>query len=138
MMKRFMIVFAAILLLAGCQTAKDVLAKSGATQLTKAEAVALLSGKTYAFSSGKGAGYYLPNGKFEYVWKGQYGTGNWKVTEEGTYCLKVEVWWGKEFKCLATFFHEDNDITIYDLRKKKFLKNQKKSYIEGNSIKDYE
>ena len=83
--------------------------------LTAAELTTLLSGNTETWST-FGAGYYDPDGAFEFVWKDEPGAGQWKITDQGVLCLKITAWYGDDFNCNWTYFHEHGDIFSLNLK----------------------
>lgn len=91
------------------------------TPLNGQELTELLSGNTETWATA-GAGYYHPEGRIDFVWNKKPGSGDWKVMEDGTLCLKITAWYGNDFKCNWTYFRQDGEIFSQNLETGKATK----------------
>ncbi|HJM51068.1 MAG TPA: DUF995 domain-containing protein [Alphaproteobacteria bacterium] len=97
-----------------CEIVTGVPVPSKKNALTSSDVKKLLSGKTMKWTYG--AGYYAPDGTLEFVWKGNSGSGWWRVVEGGVDCLKVPDWWGNEEKCDFRNYRVGENIVIVNVK----------------------
>ena len=78
------------------QTSEEQSAGASAVRLTQAETISHVSGNTEIWS--EGGGFYSPDGVLIVKWQDDDGSGTWKVAEDGTLCLVVDIW-GDDEEC---------------------------------------
>ena len=116
--------------LAGCQSPGEALREQGAVQMSQAEIIELVSGKTEQWENG--AGYFDPDGTTHGVWKGEEFDGTWRVTDDGTLCYTVDEWWPNEH-CDWIYFSQGDTITTVNTRTNNTtIFNKSSDYKEGD------
>lgn len=132
------------LLLAGCQTTgSDTAAKptppkqvaKAVKPLSKAEVEALFTDKTLAWTSGKGAFYYGPNGALAYKqnWDGKKGDGSWRVSPSGELCFEANADWSKGEMCVTVFL-DGTKMTTKRVKGGKTTVTQTTKFEKGNTL----
>ncbi len=126
---------AAILAIAGCQTAQQEMEKSGGVKLQKSEVLERIAGYTIPWISAQGAGFYAADGQYYYKdGEGNTGRGIWYVNEKGTLCLKVEGWWDNQTRCNWDTYLHDGVQFSYDIEKADMRKSKIDQKIKGNAL----
>jgi hypothetical protein len=92
--RRVFVASIVVLAVAACESTAESLSTIGSSRLTKAEALAHVSGNTEVWS--KGGGYYSPDANLFVKWEGQDGAGIWEVTDDGDVCYTVDIWGNAE------------------------------------------
>jgi hypothetical protein len=104
--------------------------EEGAVQLSQAELIELLSGRTEIW--GSGAGYFAADGTVRGDFKGESFDGTWRVTEDGNLCYSVDEWWPEEH-CEWVYYSEGDAITILNTKtNERDNLSKSASYMEGD------
>ena len=128
-------VMLACMALAACegQTSRQLLLQVGFEKMSKTELVEFLSGKTESWGEDGGA-YFSPDGKLNWIWKGELGAGTWKVTEKGILCYYVEEWYESLDHCNWEYYDDGEQVSSFDIELNKVDTFAETDHIEGDML----
>ena len=114
---------------------------AGLTQMNQEEVVAIHAGKSHLWTTVKkngeriytGGAYFDPDGTAIIVWERARLSGEWRVNENGEWCLFVSKWHkGKGEQCFGKWFFKDEIWYVWNSNKKRGHDVLKSEIIDGD------
>jgi hypothetical protein len=133
---RVLVALGLVLALAACKTTGEKIVDNGGHHMSKTEVTALLSNTTKDWDSGEGVGYFAPDGEYIYTSeKHGDGEGQWSVRNDGTMCMKIEQFWGKQSRCNWDYYRRgDGSIAVVYKEEKTVYDQTEDMYMSGNRL----